>query len=55
MKTQWLVTLGILGVVETVAATDAEPIQLSLTPDIAVYSRSATIDGLSLNIWGENP
>jgi len=31
------------------------PIQLSLTPDIAVESRATTINGLSLNIWGENP
>jgi hypothetical protein len=31
------------------------PIQLSLTPDIAVQPRTTIIDGLSLNIWGENP
>jgi len=29
--------------------------QASLTPDIAVQSRSTLINGLSLNIWGENP
>lgn len=33
----------------------SEPIQLSLTPDIAVYDRDTEIRGLSLNIWGENP
>jgi hypothetical protein len=32
-----------------------KPIQLSLTPDIALYDRSETIEGLTLNIWGENP
>jgi hypothetical protein len=35
-------------------AQDVAPIQLSLTPDIAVQSRTITIDGFSLNIWGEN-
>ena len=29
--------------------------QLSLTPDIAIYSKTTEIRGLSLNIWGENP
>jgi len=33
---------------------DKAAIQLSLTPDIALYPRTTTIDGLSLNIWGEN-
>jgi hypothetical protein len=36
-------------------ALASEPIQLSLTPDIAVYDRSETIEGLTLSIWGENP
>jgi hypothetical protein len=31
------------------------PIQLSLTPDIALYPRDTTVKGFSLNIWGENP
>src|ERR1700761_8035086 len=34
---------------------DSSPIQLSLTPDIALKSRDTLINGLSLNIWGENP
>ena len=33
----------------------SEPIQLSLTPDIAVFSRTEQIEGLALSIWGENP
>ena len=33
----------------------ARPIQLSLTPEIALYDRSETIEGLTLNVWGENP
>jgi hypothetical protein len=38
-----------------VYAQGTSPIQLSLTPEIAVQSRTTTINGLSLNIWGENP
>jgi len=30
-------------------------LQLSLTPDIALQSRETRINGISLNIWGENP
>mgnify|MGYP001548890673 CR=1 FL=1 len=29
--------------------------QASLTPDIAIHSRTTEIDGLSLSVWGENP
>jgi hypothetical protein len=29
-------------------------LQLSLTPDIALHSRDTVINGISLNIWGEN-
>jgi hypothetical protein len=29
--------------------------QASLTPDIAIYPKTTEINGLSLNIWGENP
>ena len=29
--------------------------QASLTPDIAIHSRTTEIDGLMLSIWGENP
>lgn len=34
---------------------DDTPIQLSLTPDIALYPSTTTVSGLSLNIWGLNP
>ncbi len=37
------------------AALASEPIQLSLTPDVAIHSKTTRIEGLSLNIWGENP
>ncbi len=31
-----------------------KPINLSLTPDIAIIDRYETIEGLTLSIWGEN-
>src|ERR1035438_10418531 len=34
---------------------DESMFQASLTPDLAVHSRTTQINGLSLNIWGENP
>ena len=49
--------LAVLGValVATGALAGNKPIQLSLTPDIALYDRSEPISGLTLSIWGENP
>jgi hypothetical protein len=46
--------LGII-LVASEAVAGTVPIQLSLTPDIAVYSRRARVEGLTLSIWGENP
>ena len=40
--------------VSTGAMAGTRPFNLSLTPDIAVYSRSDTIEGLTLSVWGEN-
>ncbi|MFW6080404.1 MAG: LA_2272 family surface repeat-containing protein [Desulfosalsimonas sp.] len=37
------------------AWAQSKPVQLSLTPDIALHDRNVMIEGLSLNIWGENP
>jgi len=37
------------------AMAESKPIQLSLTPDIAVFGRHTEIKGLALSIWGENP
>lgn len=36
-------------------AGDSSFLQLSLTPKIALQSEDTTINGISLNIWGENP
>ena len=36
-------------------AVASKPLQLSLTPSIAIHDRSETIEGLTLGIWSENP
>lgn len=38
----------------TCVMADTQPINLSLTPEIAVYDSSTMIKGLTLSIWGEN-
>ena len=47
-------TLGAI-LVATGAMAGLAPVQLSLTPDIALINRHDTIHGLSLSLWGENP
>ena len=49
--------LIISSLVISVAGLKAEesPFQASLTPDIAIYSKTTQINGLALSIWGENP
>lgn len=37
------------------AFADSASFQLSLTPDVAIESRTTNINGVALNIWGENP
>jgi hypothetical protein len=49
-----LLVLAVSFTCATLAYADT-PIQLSLTPDIALYPRTTMVRGLSLNIWGENP
>ncbi len=34
---------------------DESVFQASLTPDIAIHSKTTQINGLALSIWGENP
>jgi hypothetical protein len=40
--------------VSSAAMAQTKPFNLSLTPDIAVYDRTDTINGVTLSIWGEN-
>lgn len=56
MKKILLIALGMIMVATGAAmAADSKPIQLSLTPGIAVYDTDTTIGGAAFSIWGENP
>lgn len=33
---------------------ETKPFQLSLTPQVAIHPKDTRIEGISLNIWGEN-
>ena len=46
-----------LGIILLAAGTAlaGAPVQLSITPDIAIYGRSEAIEGLTLGLWSENP
>lgn len=52
MKTTLAVILGVMGMSGVMAS---EPLQLSLTPEVAFFDRNVKIEGLALSIWGENP
>lgn len=54
-KILFIACLGIIMATAGVAMADSQPIQLSLTPDIAIFDRNTNIAGVTLNIWGENP
>ena len=50
-----LVSIGAMAEVKPIKTTQTESFNLSITPDIAVYNRNVTIEGVTLSIWGENP
>ncbi len=52
MKKILTILAGVIGMSSVMAS---EPIQLSLTPDIALHDRRERIEGVAFNIWGENP
>lgn len=52
MKRILAVMIGLIGASGALAS---EPLQISLTPDIALHHQFIPIKGLSLNVWGENP
>ena len=49
-----IIALIILGAATLSATAEEAFLQLSLTPDVALQSRDTVINGISLNIWGEN-
>ncbi len=40
--------------VSTGVLAATRPFNLSLTPDLAIYDRNDTIEGLTISLWGEN-
>lgn len=44
-----------MALISTSVMAATHPINLSLTPDVAIYDRTDTIEGVTLSIWGENP
>jgi hypothetical protein len=53
MKKLVLVLLGCL--IATGALAETKGFQMSLIPNVAIYSKTTYIKGVSLNVWGENP
>ena len=54
MKKLFIVTALVISAAG-LRAEETHGFQASLVPDIAIYPKTAEINGLSLNIWGENP
>ncbi len=44
-----------MALVASGAMAGNKPLQLSITPDLALYDRNEMIEGLTIGIWGENP
>ena len=56
MKKTMLIAAGcLMALTSAVKSEEIKAFQASLTPEIAVQSRDTVIEGVSLNIWGENP
>jgi hypothetical protein len=53
MKKLFIISALIIGAASLNAAESA--FQLSLTPDIAIHPKTTQINGIALDIWGENP
>ena len=53
MKKIMLVLVGLIAATGVMA--ESRPVQLSLTPDISLFGRTETIEGLTIGIWSENP
>jgi hypothetical protein len=53
MKKLFIISVFIINAASLSAAESA--FQLSLTPDIAIHPKTTQINGVALDIWGENP
>ncbi|MHB9140058.1 MAG: hypothetical protein ACYC4Q_11710 [Victivallaceae bacterium] len=50
-----MISTIIMAETKPVSATETKSFNCSITPDVAIYSRNVTIEGVTLSIWGENP
>lgn len=50
-----LIVVAFICVFASSAYAESKPVQLSLVPDVAIYSKETHIKGVALSIWGENP
>jgi len=53
MKTMLLTLTATLAAGTAMSA--GKPLQVSLTPNVAIHGRRERIEGLALSLWGENP
>lgn len=53
MKRVLTIVAGMM--VATGVVAGGKPLQISITPEIALYDRSERIEGLVIGIWSENP
>lgn len=51
------IALAMMGfvLVASGALAGTKPLQVSITPEFALYDRTERIEGLALSLWGENP
>ena len=49
-----LITISAIAETKPVNASETRPFNLSVTPDVSIYGRNMTIEGMTLSIWGEN-
>lgn len=50
-----LLLIVLICFVASSAYAESKPFQLSLFPEVAIHSKDTRIEGVTLNIWGENP
>jgi hypothetical protein len=53
MKRVLAILVGVM--VASGAMAQSKPLQLSITPDIAIFDRGERIEGLTIGLWSQNP
>lgn len=49
-----LIAMSVIAETKPVITSETRPFNLSLTPDVSIYGRNMTIEGMTLSVWGEN-